>query len=121
MVITTRKKHKQMLKEAEEIVVKKRSSVQEIADESENDSNYLYKSEILLEKSFITIQEINNNTIFEASISDFNIIINDEVEVNKQTLLKKERKPPSKIFNLMMIFFQKAVLLLVKNHCHIKY
>ncbi|CAB4383453.1 unnamed protein product [Rhizophagus irregularis] len=112
MVITTRKKYKQMLKEAEKVVAKERSSVQEIADESENDSNYLYKSEILLEKSFITIQEINNNTIFEASISDLNIIINDEVEVNKQTLLKKERKPPSKIFNLMMIFFQKAVLLL---------
>ncbi|CAB4474016.1 unnamed protein product [Rhizophagus irregularis] len=97
MATTTRNKHKQILKEAEEAAAKERSSVQEIADESENDSSYLYESEILLEKSFITIQEINDNTISDASISDLNIIINDEVEVNKHSLLMKERKPPSKI------------------------
>ncbi|CAB4487799.1 unnamed protein product [Rhizophagus irregularis] len=97
MATTTRNKHKQILKEAEEAAAKERSSIQEIADESENDSSYLYESEILLEKSFITIQEINDNTISDASISDLNIIINDEVEVNKQSLLMKERKPPSKI------------------------
>src|SRR5256714_12502584 len=106
MITTTRNKHKQM-KKAEEAAAKEKSLIQETTDESENDSSYLYEYEsgILSDKSFITIQEISENTI--SDISDLNIInddieindqsskIIDDIEINKQS--KKERTPPSKI------------------------
>ena len=90
MATTTRNKHKQMLKEAEE-AEREKSLVQETTDESESDSSYLFESD----KSFITIQEIDENII--SDISELNIIIDDSIEINEQPLLKKERKPPSRI------------------------
>ena len=106
MTITTRNKHKQM-KEAEEAAVKKKSLIQETTDESENNSSYLYEYElgILSDKSFIAIQEISENII--SDIFDLNII-NDDIEINKQSSKiiddieinkqsKKERTLPSKI------------------------
>src|SRR4051795_2686105 len=50
------------------------------------------------DKSFVTIQDINisdDNTI--SDISDLNIIIDDGIEINKQSLLEKEKKPPTKV------------------------
>ena len=95
MAITTRNKHKQMLKEVEEAAAKEKSLVQETStDESENDSSYLYETEALsFDKSFITIQEISESDV---SISELNIIIDDDLEINKPSLLKK-KKPLSKI------------------------
>ena len=93
MATTTRNKYKQMLKEAEEAVAEENNLVQEATDESENDSNY-DETDILSETSFVTIQEISDNTV--SDISDLNIIDND-IEINKQFLSKKERKPPTKI------------------------
>jgi len=87
MATTTRNKHKQMLKEAEE-AEREKSLVQETTDESESDSSYLFESD----KSFITIQEIDENII--SDISELNIIIDDGIEINKQSLLKK---PPTKV------------------------
>ena len=84
-----------MLKEVEEAAAKEKSLVQETStDESENDSSYLYETEALsFDKSFITIQEISESDV---SISELNIIIDDDLEINKPSLLKK-KKPPSKI------------------------
>ena len=98
MATTTRNKYKQMLKEAEEAVAEENNLVQEATDESENDSNY-DETDILSETSFVTIQEISDNTVSDISdlnISDLNIIDND-IEINKQFLSKKEKKPPTKI------------------------
>ena len=108
MATTTRNKHRQMLKEAEEAAAKEKSLVQVTTDESENDSSYLYEYEsgILSDKSFITIQETSENTI--PDMSGLNII-DDNVEINEQTSIiiddteinnqssKKERQPPSKV------------------------
>ena len=94
------------MKEAEEAAVKKKSLIQETTDESENNSSYLYEYEsgILLDKSFIIIQEISENIIsdiFDLNIINDDIEINeqsskiiDDIEINKQS--KKERTPPSK-------------------------
>ena len=82
-----------MLKEAEEAAAMEKNLVQELM-ESENDTSYEYESGILPDKSFITIQETDDNTI--SDISELNIIINDDVEINEQPLSKKERKPPTK-------------------------
>jgi len=93
MATTTRSKHKQMLKDAEEATARE-NLVQEITDESGNDTSYEYESAgILSDKSFITIQE-TDHTI--SDISELNIIIDDDAEINEQPLLKKERKPPTK-------------------------
>src|SRR5436305_13648495 len=97
MTTTTRSKHKQMLEKAEE-AAKEVYLVQEITDDSENDSNYENETELLSDKSFVTIQDISisdDNTI--SDISDLNIIIDDGIEINKQSLLKKEKKPPTKV------------------------
>src|SRR3954467_11569586 len=97
MAITTRSKYKQMLEKAEE-AAKEELLVQEITDDSENDSNYEGETELLSDKSFVTIQDINisdDNTI--SDISDLNIIIDDGIEINKQSLLEKEKKPPTKV------------------------
>src|ERR1051325_2975014 len=89
MATTTRNKHKQMLKEAEEAAAREKNLVQEITDESEHDTSYEYESGILSEKSFVTIQETDDNTI--SDISELNIIINDDAEV--QPLLKESKAP----------------------------
>jgi len=106
MITTTRNKHKQM-KKAEEAAAKEKSLIQETTDESENNSSYLYEYEsgILLDKSFIIIQEISENIIsdiFDLNIINDDIEINeqsskiiDDIEINKQS--KKERTPPFKI------------------------
>src|SRR5439155_10947011 len=97
MATTTRSKHKQMLEKAEE-VAKEGFLVQKITDDSENDSNYEVETELLSNKSFVTIQDISisdDNTI--SDISDLNIIIDDSIEINKQSLLEKEKKPPTKV------------------------
>src|SRR3954468_15249757 len=91
MATTTRSKHKQMLEKAEE-AAKEGFLVQEITDDSENDSNYEGETELLSDKSFVTIQDISisdDNTI--SDISDLNII-DDGIETNKQSLLEKEKK-----------------------------
>jgi len=83
-----------MLEKAEE-AAKEGFLVQEITDDSENDSNYEGETELLSDKSFVTIQDISisdDNTI--SDISDLNIIIDDGIEINKQSLLKK---PPTKV------------------------
>ena len=77
-----------MLEKAEE-AAKEGFLVQEITDDSENDSNYKGETELLSDKSFVTIQDISisdDNTI--SDISDLNIIIDDGIEINKQSLLK---------------------------------
>src|SRR4051794_22405810 len=97
MAITTRSKHKQMLKKAEK-AAKEGFLVQEITNDSENNFNYEGKTELLSDKSFVTIQDISisdDNTI--SDISDLNIIINDGIEINKQSLLEKEKKLPTKV------------------------
>src|SRR2546423_5415209 len=96
MATTARNKYKQMLKEAEEAVAVENNLVQEVTDESENNSNY-DETDILSETSFVTIQEISDNTVSDISdlnISDLNII-DDDIEINKQFLSKKERKKTS--------------------------
>lgn len=96
MATTTRNKHKQMLREAEEAAAGEKNLVQEIMDESENDTSYEYESVVLSDKSFVTIQDTDDNTI--SDISELSIIINDGAEnpeINKQPLLKG-RKPPTK-------------------------
>jgi len=96
MATTTRNKHKQMLKEAEETAAREKNLVQETTDESEADTSYEYDdSGILSDKSFITIQESDDNVI--SDISELNIIINDDAEIDKQPLLNKEKNPPTKI------------------------
>jgi len=85
-----------MLEKAEE-AAKEGFLVQEITDDSENDSNYEGETELLSDKSFVTIQDISisdDNTI--SDISDLNII-DDGIETNKQSLLEKEKKPPTKV------------------------
>lgn len=93
MATTTRNKHRQMLKEAEaaEAAAAEDSLIQETTDES--DFNYEYEAGILSDRSFITIQEISD---VSADISDLNIINDDDIEINKQSSSKKERKPPIK-------------------------
>src|SRR2546423_15717150 len=98
MATTARNKYKQMLKEAEEAVAVENNLVQEATDKSENNSNY-DETDILSKTSFVTIQEISDNTVSDISdlnISDLNII-DDDIEINKQFLSKKEKKPPTKI------------------------
>src|SRR3954453_23076510 len=90
MAITTRSKYKQMLEKAEE-AAKDGFLVQEITDDSENDSNYKGETELLSDKSFVTIQDISisdDNTI--SDISDLNII-DDDIETNKQSLGKRKK------------------------------
>src|SRR5436305_9075683 len=110
MTTTTRSKHKQMLEKAEE-AAKEGFLVQEITDDSENNSNYEGETELLSDKSFVTIQDISisdDNTI--SDISDLNIIIDNGIKTNKQSLLEKEKKLPTKVTRLkrswMWKFFQ---------------
>jgi hypothetical protein len=86
MATTTRNKHRQMLKEMEE----GESLAQEVEKGSETDSDYDDETDVLSEKSCVTIQE---NTISDMS----DIIIIDDTETNIQTSSKKKRKPPTKV------------------------
>ena len=95
MATTTRSKRKQMLKEAEEAAARETNLMQETTDESEADTSYEYESRILSDKSSITIQESDDNVI--SDISGLSIIIYDDAEIDKQPLLDKERKLPTKI------------------------
>jgi hypothetical protein len=63
MATITRSKYKQMLKETEE----RENLTQEIIEESESDPNYEDETDILSEKSYATIQEIDENTISDIS------------------------------------------------------
>ncbi|CAG8501686.1 hypothetical protein GLOIN_2v1483279 [Rhizophagus irregularis DAOM 181602=DAOM 197198] len=91
MATTTRSKYKQLAKEKE---AEEENLAQEITEENENDSNYEYETDNLSEKSCVTVQEI--------SISDISdvIIIDDDIETNKKSLSKKEKKPPTKTTKL---------------------
>jgi hypothetical protein len=120
MATTTRSKYKQMLKEMEE----RENLTQEIIEESESDPNYEDETDILSEKSYATIQEISENVI--SDISGI-IIIDDDVETDKQTS-KKVRKPPTKItkpktswvwkiLNLMKIILKLFAKLVVVKKC----
>src|SRR5215204_2637729 len=79
---------------AEKATAEEDELAQKTADTSESDSNY-ESVEILSDKSFLTIQEISDNTI--SDISDLNIIIDeDDIETNKISSLKQQRNPPTK-------------------------
>src|SRR5947199_13715 len=95
MATTTRSKRKQMLKEAEEAAARETNLMQETTDKNEADTSYEYESRILSDKSSITIQESDDNVI--SDISGLSIIIYDDAKIDKQPLLDKERKLPTKI------------------------
>ena len=93
MATTTRSKYRQMVKEAKEIEEENLAQeiTEEITEKSENDSDYK-DEDIQSENSCVTVQDISINTI--SDISD--IIIVEDMEINKKSSSKKEKKPPTK-------------------------